>query len=87
MTTHRGLGANTAFLDAVDLAKALQTVGDWREALSEYETKMFERGFQAAKESLQSTDSIHLSGWKAAMRDWMVWTIGWILWAKQKISP
>lgn len=43
MTTHRGLGANTAFQDAVDLAKALKSP-DWRKATAEYERVVVKRG-------------------------------------------
>ena len=84
MTTHKGLGANTAFVDAQKLKKSLQSM-NWREALSKYEDDMAIRGFAAVKESLQSTLTLHSSGWKASARDWFVWTIGCVLWAKTKV--
>ncbi len=43
MTTHRGLGANTAFQDAVDLAKALKS-DNWHSTLTNYESVMINRG-------------------------------------------
>jgi len=80
MTTHRGLGANTAFQDAVDLANVIIN----GKSLGSYETILFNRGFKAVKESRQSTDSIHAKG----MRAWFVWLLfyvmGWIFWLKEK---
>jgi 2-polyprenyl-6-methoxyphenol hydroxylase-like FAD-dependent oxidoreductase len=43
MTTHAGLGANTAFMDARDLAKALLD-DNWRDALSKYDELLYKRG-------------------------------------------
>lgn len=54
MTTHMGMGANTAFQDAVDLADALQE-NDWQASLAQYEAKMMRRGLDVAQKSLQMT--------------------------------
>lgn len=43
MTTHAGLGANTAFQDAADLAVAL-AAQDWKSALMKYEKDAVKRG-------------------------------------------
>jgi len=60
MTAHRGLGANTAFVDAERLANALiQT--NWYEALVNFEADMVARGFEAVDESLQATKILHQS--------------------------
>lgn len=83
MTTHRGLGANTAFQDAADLADAIITglgAPDWPQRLEVYERKMFRRGFANSQSSLNSTRSIFLWGpWKSWFRDWMLWTAGRVL--------
>lgn len=85
MTTHRGLGANTAFADASDLVQALTHVEDpWR-ALAEYEEKMIKRGFAAIKESTQTTEMIHLDGVKGKIRNVVITLIGWVLWAKDLV--
>jgi len=83
MTTHRGLGANTAFLDSKDLAIAISS-SDWRKSLALYESKMMERGLKAANESLQVTNSIHLIGFKASIRNVFLRTMGYLVWAKEK---
>jgi 2-polyprenyl-6-methoxyphenol hydroxylase-like FAD-dependent oxidoreductase len=67
MTTHAGKGANTAFADASDLANLLLNPSS--SSLSEYEQKMFKRGFDAVKMSLSSTNLIHSTGWNAVLRD------------------
>lgn len=82
MTTHRGLGANTAFVDAIQLAKALQSQ-DWQTALSKYEIDMFARGFTAARQSLQSTNMIHASGMKASLRNGILCCMKCILKGKE----
>jgi len=79
MTTHRGNGANTALADAADLANTLQKIeqgADWRKELEAFNKVLVPRGQIAVKESLQSTNGIHLVGWKASLRDWVVWGIG-----------
>jgi 2-polyprenyl-6-methoxyphenol hydroxylase-like FAD-dependent oxidoreductase len=77
MTTHRGLGANTAFMDAIDLANAIKDgQGDWTGRLSQYESQMIKRGFKAISDSKASTDMIHSTGFKAKFGRWMFWTIG-----------
>jgi 2-polyprenyl-6-methoxyphenol hydroxylase-like FAD-dependent oxidoreductase len=85
MTTHRGLGANTAINDAVDLAAAVQSP-DWPSAVTKYEEKMFARGFNAVQGSLQSTNMIHMTGYvKPVMRNWMLWTVGCVIWVVTKV--
>lgn len=67
MTTHAGKGANTAFADAFDIANILLNPSS--SSFSEYEKKMFKRGFDAVKMSLSSTNMIHAIGWQATLRD------------------
>jgi 2-polyprenyl-6-methoxyphenol hydroxylase-like FAD-dependent oxidoreductase len=67
MTTHAGKGANTAFADADDLANLILNPSS--SSLSEYEQKMFKRGFTAVQMSLTSTNMIHFTGWQAFLRD------------------
>lgn len=85
MTTHRGLGANTAFADAADLAQALTHVEAPWPALAEYEETMIKRGFQAIKESTQGSDMIHLVGFKSVLRDLFIRVLGWVLWVKNAL--
>jgi 2-polyprenyl-6-methoxyphenol hydroxylase-like FAD-dependent oxidoreductase len=65
MTSHAGLGANTAFMDAVELAKYLSdseigiTTNRWNEGYSQYEKEMFIRGYHAVYASLENTRKIH----------------------------
>jgi 2-polyprenyl-6-methoxyphenol hydroxylase-like FAD-dependent oxidoreductase len=67
MTTHAGKGANTAFADAFDLTNSILNPSP--SSLSEYEQKMFKRGFSAVRMSLSSTNMIHATGWSALLRD------------------
>jgi 2-polyprenyl-6-methoxyphenol hydroxylase-like FAD-dependent oxidoreductase len=81
MTTHRGLGANTAFEDAYDLADTLHRVtsssnGNFALALDGYTQRLAKRGSAAVSGSLQSTTSMFVSGWRASLRDWFMWTLG-----------
>ena len=51
-TTHRGMGANSAVLDAADMATALQTdSSDLSAALLRYEQTMVKRGCKVVRES------------------------------------
>jgi 2-polyprenyl-6-methoxyphenol hydroxylase-like FAD-dependent oxidoreductase len=83
MTPGRGVGANTALRDAVNLCRALIDVRDGRRALipavNEYEAKMIEYGFDAVIKSraqMTSADPVHkpvigrvaLAGMRTAMR-------------------
>jgi len=77
-TTHRGLGANTAFVDALLLAEALAQP-DWHAALEHYQKEAFVRGFRAVKQSLQSTHMIHATGWVGVLRNVVLWCIGCLL--------
>ncbi|KNC99889.1 uncharacterized protein SPPG_05262 [Spizellomyces punctatus DAOM BR117] len=86
MTTHRGMGANTAFQDASDLAAALQADGDIKEAIKQYNEKMMQRGIKAVKASKQSTDMIHAQGTFSGVRNWMLWGIGGIMKVSQKLT-
>lgn len=83
MTPGRGVGANTALRDAVNLCRKLIDVRDGREellpAVHEYEAKMIEYGFDAVLKSraqMTSDDPVHkpvigrlaLAGMRTAMR-------------------
>jgi len=75
MTTHAGLGGNTALQDSIDLADALSKP-DWYKGLSQYEPKMIARGFKNAQTSLNSTNSLSWDGWKASFRHYLMLGIG-----------
>jgi len=66
LTPYRGMGANTALLDADDLFMALLKVhrGDNEliPALHAYETEMIDRGFRAVEASLQQMQQVHREG-------------------------
>jgi 2-polyprenyl-6-methoxyphenol hydroxylase-like FAD-dependent oxidoreductase len=83
MTPGRGVGANTALRDALNLCRALIDVRDGRRelipAVDDYETKMIEYGFDAVLKSraqMTSDDPVHkpvvgrvaLAGMRTAMR-------------------
>ncbi|MEU4197242.1 NAD(P)/FAD-dependent oxidoreductase [Kribbella sp. NPDC026611] len=83
MTPGRGVGANTALRDAVNLCRELIEVRDGRKelvpAVHEYEAKMIEYGFDAVLKSraqMTSDDPVHkpvvgrvaLAGMRTAMR-------------------
>lgn len=79
-TTHRGQGANTAFEDADDVANLLLREGGAGIAdLHALQAKVFKRGFERVAGSLQSTRSIHATGWRAVLRDVMVCAIGTLI--------
>jgi len=84
MTTHRGLGANCALLDGLDLAKCLQEI-NWRNSVATYQSTMLKRGFDAVGGSLQSTNTLHATGWKASVRDGLVWVIGNVISLKKTL--
>eukprot|EP01111_Echinosteliopsis_oligospora_P016790 TRINITY_DN7088_c0_g1_i2.p1 TRINITY_DN7088_c0_g1~~TRINITY_DN7088_c0_g1_i2.p1 ORF type:complete len:338 (-),score=80.87 TRINITY_DN7088_c0_g1_i2:54-1067(-) len=76
MTTHRGLGANTAFLDAFDLSNALKST-TWRSSSSSYESLLVKRGFEAVDTSLTTTmRMVSTSAFGATIRNWFMWIIG-----------
>ncbi|CAF1017417.1 unnamed protein product [Didymodactylos carnosus] len=77
MTTHAGMGANTAFADAQDLADALITIteANLSNSIEIYEEKMFKRGFNAVKQSLQSTRVIHMRDFITNIRDEKVFLV------------
>ncbi|CAF1484817.1 unnamed protein product [Adineta steineri] len=77
MTTQAGKGANTAFADALDLADALLNPSS--SSLSDYEQKMFKRGFDTVKASLGMTNMIHLTGWKGLLRDCILSIISYMM--------
>eukprot|EP01103_Thecamoeba_quadrilineata_P016728 TRINITY_DN5677_c0_g1_i2.p1 TRINITY_DN5677_c0_g1~~TRINITY_DN5677_c0_g1_i2.p1 ORF type:complete len:191 (+),score=37.32 TRINITY_DN5677_c0_g1_i2:631-1203(+) len=85
MTSHRGLGANTALEDAVELAAAL-VKPNWQEVLEEYEMKMFVRGSRAVRESKESSNGLVIKGWRASLRDWIFWLIGCALSVYERLS-
>ncbi|XXQ33749.1 FAD-binding domain-containing protein [Plasmodiophora brassicae] len=95
MTTHRGLGANTALMDAADLGAAIERaassagassnrISSIRSAITAVEPKLAKRGFDNIRASLQSTNSMCLTGWKAMMRDAVIRCIGFVLWVLGK---
>lgn len=83
MTTHAGLGANTAFMDSIDLANAFKGDMDWRKELSDYEEKMMKRGFAAVKRSYGSTMMVHSSGYKSWLCHGLFYTMGRVIAAKK----
>ena len=66
MTPYRGMGANTALLDADDLCVALLKAhrGDNEliPALRVYEVEMIDRGFRAVEASLKQMQQVHREG-------------------------
>lgn len=83
MTPHRGMGANTAFADAFDLAKIIST--DFTTIdLANYEEQLFKRGFQAVQDSIQSTRTAHLIGTPALIRNFILWTLHYLIWLKNR---
>lgn len=65
MTTNKGMGANTALMDSIELAKALSTnEEDWPSEVAKYEAIMWKRGSKEVKESLSMTWRNHQLGWK-----------------------
>ncbi|GGQ55626.1 FAD-dependent oxidoreductase [Couchioplanes azureus] len=60
MPPQRGLGGNTAFLDARDLVDALVAAPDPATAMARYEPSMFARGRGAVEESEQMVRLFHL---------------------------
>ncbi|CAF1301851.1 unnamed protein product [Rotaria sordida] len=85
MTIQRGMGANTTFADALDLADVIRH-GSTQNLLSDYEEKMFKRGFQAVQDSFNSTRMMRLSGIHGMIRDYLLWLIGYIMVFKNIIS-
>lgn len=77
-TTHRGLGANTALVDAAQLAAALQAP-DWCASVRVFEADMVKRAAGVVRESLQSTRMIHAVGWRAAVRPPILKVVGAML--------
>ncbi|ORX56776.1 FAD/NAD(P)-binding domain-containing protein [Hesseltinella vesiculosa] len=61
MTTNKGMGANTALMDSIDLAKTL-TSSDWEGGLADYESTMWKRGSFEVKDSLRNTFRNHSTG-------------------------
>jgi len=78
MTTHAGLGANTALQDAYHLYQAL-IKEDWYNGLVEYEKNLQTRGKKAVSFSLSNTRMIHARGWKAKIGLWAMWGVGRIV--------
>ncbi|KAI9105451.1 hypothetical protein DFS34DRAFT_655638 [Phlyctochytrium arcticum] len=97
MTTHRGLGANTAFQDAVDLADAIiksftdsgsstsSTPQLLQTNLAAYSTVMFKRGIAATKASKQSSNMMTTSGFGAKIRNTFMGVLGTIMsWTEKR---
>jgi 2-polyprenyl-6-methoxyphenol hydroxylase-like FAD-dependent oxidoreductase len=66
MTPYRGMGANTALLDADELRVALLKVhrseSELIPALHSYEAEMIDRGFRAVEASLKQMKQVHSEG-------------------------
>jgi 2-polyprenyl-6-methoxyphenol hydroxylase-like FAD-dependent oxidoreductase len=77
-TTHRGMGANSALVDAAELSNALMQP-DWHTALQEFQRSMVKRTEKVVEESVQSTTSIHATGWQAAIRPHILRIVGLVL--------
>jgi salicylate hydroxylase len=83
-TTHGGLGANTAFQDAIDLANAIKKEGNWSDNVHEYEEVLMKRGFNVINHSVRSTSLMHSTGWiKSTLKYVIFYTIGTILSVKR----
>ncbi|KAI9324714.1 hypothetical protein DFJ73DRAFT_871645 [Zopfochytrium polystomum] len=89
MTTHRGLGANTALMDATDLTDCvLATVAKLRgasqfdiaKAVTEVEPAIVKRGFANVRASTQATEMICKTGWAATVRNAMLRVIAVVAW-------
>jgi len=81
MTTHRGLGANIALQDAMDLAYALK----YGRTLEKYEEILIRRGFAAIRSSRSSTNTIHASSTFMSYVVWvMFYVMGKIMWIYKK---
>jgi 2-polyprenyl-6-methoxyphenol hydroxylase-like FAD-dependent oxidoreductase len=88
MTTHRGLGANTAFMDAYDLAQVITSAtetGISPDKLKSYHEAMIKRGAKAIADSLQSTRTMHVSKpWQKAARNTIISGLGLALQIKSR---
>ncbi|KAG2172961.1 hypothetical protein INT44_004702, partial [Umbelopsis vinacea] len=81
MTTNKGMGANTALKDSIDLAKALATdEADWPAAVAKYEDIMWKRGSKEVKESLIMSWRNHQMGWKFTFGKYMMKGVNGIMW-------
>jgi 2-polyprenyl-6-methoxyphenol hydroxylase-like FAD-dependent oxidoreductase len=85
MTPQRGMGANTAFADALDLVNAIR-LGHTKVSLADYEEKMYKRGFQAVRDSLQSTRMTCMLGLQARIRDYIFWFLHYSIALKNFVS-
>lgn len=88
MTPYRGLGANTAMLDAVQLAKRLGAAGDVdvAEALRQYDVEMLQRSKAAVDQSRSACQSFHAKGVvRVLVRNTLLAAMGWMLWALQAL--
>jgi 2-polyprenyl-6-methoxyphenol hydroxylase-like FAD-dependent oxidoreductase len=89
MTTHRGLGANTAFMDAYDLAQVITSAtenGISPDKLKSYHEAMIKRGAKAVADSLQSTKTLHVAKpWQKAVRNTILSGVGFALQIKNRI--
>jgi 2-polyprenyl-6-methoxyphenol hydroxylase-like FAD-dependent oxidoreductase len=85
-TSHAGLGANTAFQDAIDLADAIKKEGDWKKNVEEYEKTMIKRGEKVIKFSTGSTSMMHSTNmFTVAFKYVMFYTMGTIISIKKKL--
>jgi 2-polyprenyl-6-methoxyphenol hydroxylase-like FAD-dependent oxidoreductase len=78
MTTHAGLGANTALVDALKLYEALIS-DNWYNGLTKYEVDLVKRGHYSVSNSLSMTQRIHQRGIMAFVGKWILWIVGRIM--------
>ncbi|KAJ3165171.1 hypothetical protein HK101_000284, partial [Irineochytrium annulatum] len=81
MTSHRGLGGNTAIQDALDLARAIRGgveggEGELEARLEKTQGEMCERGFGNVRASLSSTRMNVVTGWSRWARDALFNVVG-----------
>jgi hypothetical protein len=80
MTTNKGMGANTALKDSIDLAKALiADKEDWPAEVAKYEAIMWKRGSKEVKESLFMSWRNHQTGWKFTFGKYMMKAVNSVL--------
>eukprot|EP01119_Soliformovum_irregulare_P022685 TRINITY_DN7817_c0_g1_i1.p1 TRINITY_DN7817_c0_g1~~TRINITY_DN7817_c0_g1_i1.p1 ORF type:complete len:221 (+),score=46.45 TRINITY_DN7817_c0_g1_i1:623-1285(+) len=87
MTSHMGLGANTALADAFDLADKLSQVNNMAEVdeqilagvVSQYNARVVSRGLNNSNASLRSSGMCHMQGWKGYLRIKMMSAMGYAM--------
>ncbi|KAI8818883.1 uncharacterized protein EV422DRAFT_535799 [Fimicolochytrium jonesii] len=89
-TTHGGLGANTAFRDAIELADAIKKVlkdgGDVPVAMGAYHAKMFARGKEVIAFSVRGTGMNTMGGFRAWLRDGIMRIVAAVIWVRRLVK-